>query len=93
MSEMKNAVLVAAVLLVGLVAVVYCADWAGLHLRSNPYDSVTVQHYFAIPQKTGKVELHYDRTYNQTCARSLFPHSGYQPCWYLRRHTEQWTTI
>jgi hypothetical protein len=26
-----------------------------------------------------------------TCVHSLFPHMGYQPCWYLSRHSEQRT--
>ncbi len=72
---------------------VYAGDWLVLRLRSHPYDSVTVQHYYAIAQKNGRIDLQYDRTYAQQCTRSLFPHAGLKPCWYLRRHTEQWTKI
>jgi hypothetical protein len=89
----KRVVLIAGALLVAFLAVVYAGDWFLLRLRSNPYDSVTIQHYYAIAQKTGRIELQYDRTYSQQCPRSLFPHRGLQPCWYVRRHTEQWTKI
>ena len=35
----------------------------------------------------------YDRDIDRPCANTLFPHSGYPPCWYLRRHKEQQTKI
>jgi len=82
--------------LLGVLAfalVSYMGDALILQLRSSPRSTVAVQHYFAIRQKTGKVELQYDRSYDQPCVNSLFPHFGEPPCWYLRRHTEQQTVI
>lgn len=90
---MKRAALIVSAFLVALLALVYAGDWLVLRLLSNPYDTVAIQHYYAIAQKTGRIELQYDRTYTQQCTRTLFPHSGLQPCWYLRRHSEQWTKI
>jgi hypothetical protein len=57
--------------------------------HSNPFGSVTVQVYYAIQEKNSRTEYIYKSTDQQTCANSLFPHSGFQPCWYARRHTEK----
>jgi hypothetical protein len=89
----KRLALIAIGSLVAFVVLLYLGDWGFVCVRSQPYDSVTVQHYYAVTQKTGRIDLQYDRTYSQQCTRSLFPHRGLQPCWYLRRHTEQWTKI
>jgi hypothetical protein len=90
---MKPFALITGSMVLGIAAVLYLGDGLILRLRSQPYETVTVQHYFAIAQKTGKVQLQFDRTYDQPCAKSLFPHAGRPPCWYLKRHTEQWTRI
>lgn len=79
--------------LIAASAALYIGDWLMLVMRSNPYESVSIQHYYAIEQKNGRIELRYDRSYSQQCTRSLFPHFELDPCWYLRRHTEQWTKI
>lgn len=47
--------------------------------------SVTVQRYWEIPQKNGKVEYSFDAPAEQPCIHSIFPHGGYSPCWYLSR--------
>jgi hypothetical protein len=57
--------------------------------RRQPFGSVTVERYDAIPEKNGKVEFGFEPPVQQTCVRSLFPHLGYAPCWYLSRHAEQ----
>ncbi|HEU5401409.1 MAG TPA: hypothetical protein VFU86_08635 [Terriglobales bacterium] len=90
---MKRFALIAGVSLIAVTAVLYAGDWLVLRFRSRPFDTVTVQHYYAIEQKSGRIELRYDRTSAQQCTRSLFPHRALQPCWFLRRHTEQWTKI
>lgn len=90
---MKRFALLVLAWLLAVSAALYLGDWLILRLRPSPYETVTIQHYYAIAQKTGRIDLQYDRTYTQQCARSLFPHADMQPCWYLRRHTEQWTRI
>lgn len=89
----KRAVRMTILFLVALVTLLYVGDWLVLRLRSDPYGSVVIQHYYAIAQKTGRIQLQYDRTYSQQCTRSLLPHASLEPCWYLRRHSEQWTKI
>ena len=55
----------------------------------DPFGIVTVQVYYAIQEKNSRTEYMYKSTEQQACAHSLFPHSGFPPCWYARRHTER----
>jgi hypothetical protein len=63
--------------------------WIRTHFRRQPFGSVVVSRYDAIPQKNGKTEFVFEQPTTQPCVHALFPHSGYQTCWYLSRHTEQ----
>lgn len=71
----------------------YAADLAILRLRIwrnlDPYGNVTVQVYYAIPQKSGKMEYDFQSTQQETCVNSIFPHLGYRPCWYARKHPDK----
>jgi hypothetical protein len=75
------------------LAAVYIWDDLSVRYRipsgRQPFGTVTIQRYDAIPEKNGKVEFAFEQPVTQTCVRSLFPHLGYPPCWYLRRHAEQ----
>jgi hypothetical protein len=55
----------------------------------EPLGTVLVQRYDAIPEKNGKVEFAFEPPVNQVCVRTLLPHMGFAPCWYLSRHSEQ----
>ena len=57
--------------------------------KASPYATVTVQEYYEIQEKNNRTEYVYKDTQENTCANALFPHSGYAPCWYARRHTER----
>jgi hypothetical protein len=79
-------VLPALVVLVALPALVYAADAGVLRYRlarGGGRETLTV--YFATRLKSGKVEIFTDRPQTEICARALFPHFGYRPCWYVRR--------
>ena len=78
----KRAVLVVVILFV----VAFVVDAVQLRLSSNPSGSVSVNRYYAVGLKNGKTEMMYAEPENQTCVNSMFPHRGYSPCWYLRRH-------
>jgi len=82
---------------VSLLGIAYGADYCIFRYRlatnRQPFGSVTVEHYDAVPHKDGKSELIFDPPAQQTCVRSLFPHAGYQPCWFLSRHAEQRTDM
>ena len=83
--------------LVALSALAYGADYCVFRVRvainRSPYGSVTVAHYYAIQQKSGKTKLIFDPPQAETCVNALFPHGGSSPCWYLSRHTEPRTDI
>ena len=74
-------------------ALVYAVDDLSLRLKLPPgrnvYGTVQVQPYYLIHEKNGKVEYDYNPPEDHTCVNSLFPHFGFQPCWYLKRHPEQ----
>jgi hypothetical protein len=75
------------------LAIVYVCDDLSVRYRiprgRQPLGTVTVQRFDAIPEKNGKTEFAFEDPVTQTCVHSLFPHLGYQPCWYLNRHSVQ----
>jgi hypothetical protein len=79
--------------LAGVLLVAYAGDYGLLQLRirgnGNAFGTVTVHRYYAVPQKSGKLEFLSTDPQDQTCVHALFPHLGDPPCWYLVRHTEQ----
>lgn len=81
-----------------LLALLYAGDYAVVRSRAafprlgNAYDSVQMVRLFAIPLKNGRTEYELDARQPQvtlTCVRALFPHLGYQPCWYLRQNSQK----
>jgi hypothetical protein len=83
----------AVVLLAALVAA-YAGDWLVYRYHAahgNAFDSVTVNQFIAVPLKNGKYEIDYVGSQPQACVRTIFPWAGDDPCWWLRRHTDQGT--
>ncbi len=87
---------IAGVIVAALIAacvLVYAADYLiwryKLATGHSPYGTVMVQFYYAIQEKNGKTEYDYQSPQPDTCVNSLFPHAGYSPCWYERKHTEK----
>ena len=82
---------------VGTSVLAFGLDYAVFRIRAatnrNAYGSVTVNHYTAVLQKNGKTTLTFDPPTPWSCVNSLFPHGGFLPCWYLRRHPDQRTDI
>jgi hypothetical protein len=80
-----------------LIAAVYCGDYLRLRhkivLRQEPFGSVKIESYTSIQEKNNRVEYRFGGAEVQSCARSIFPHFGYTPCWYLRRHAERKTEL
>ena len=79
------------------LAVTYIGDYAVLRYRisanKNATDQVTIKPYFAIQMKNKDTEFEFQAPYIETCANSLFPHMGMQPCWYEKKHTERRTNV
>ena len=81
---------------IGAVAILaltlYVVDFVVLRIkvaRGDGYDLVQVHVVYQIPQKGNKAEYVPGDPQTESCVRSLFPHLGETPCWYLRRHTQQ----
>jgi hypothetical protein len=78
---------------IGVIVVLFVGDYSWLRVRAarnqNPYDIVQIQVVEQIPQKGNKAEYVPQDPRMQSCVRSIFPHENQQPCWYLRRHTQQ----
>ncbi len=76
----------------GMIAL-YLGDDLSVRYRipgsRQPFGTVTIRRFDAIPGKNNKTEYVYENPVTVTCVRSLFPHLGYVPCWYLSRHAEQ----
>ena len=70
-----------------VLAVFYGTDY--LVARRQPLGSVTVQAYYAVPQKDGKTEMILLDPEVDSCVNSLLPHLGQKPCWYLNRRKQK----
>jgi len=73
------------------VALVYVCD--SLYLRfilGGPSSAAavgSVQYYPAAQQKNGTVQIYFESPQTESCVHALFPHYGYNPCWYAKRKT------
>ena len=80
-----------------ILAAVYLADYSlsrwHIPRHRELFGYVAVRHYYAVGEKNGKTEFLFNPPETQACLHSLFPHFGYTPCWYLRRHAEQRTNL
>lgn len=76
------------VLVVAFVAV-YGGDWVIFKLRGSPHSKVTVNRYLTIPLKGNKQEFDYLGSIDVPCSVSLFSQAGQDPCWQLRRNSNQ----
>jgi hypothetical protein len=83
--------------LLGLLAAAYLCDYLSVRYRipdnREPLGAVEVQRYYAVRLKSGKTEITYDGSENQVCTNSIFPHLGYDPCWYVRQHKRKMIDI
>lgn len=80
------------VVLVAVLAVVYAGDWLVYRYRAahgTAFDSIKVNQFVAVPLKNGKDEYDYTGSQQVQCVRALFPWSGDEPCWWVRRHAEE----
>jgi hypothetical protein len=75
------------------VCLLYAGDDLSARFRipgnRDPFGTVHVDRYYAIPEKNNKVEFRRADPETVTCVYSLSPHFGYSPCWYARRTTRK----
>jgi hypothetical protein len=82
-----------AITLLILFALLYAGDWLVLRYRvahGTAFDSVEVDQFLATPLKGNKAEYDFVGSYQQPCARSIFPQQGRPACWWVRRHNTVW---
>lgn len=97
MKTMKKIILPVLASVAAVAALLYAGDYLVWRIRDamgkNAYSTLTVQYYYAIGEKNGKTEYDFQPPQTETCVNSWFPHSGYSPCWYERKHTEKMIRI
>jgi hypothetical protein len=85
-----------AILAVAL-ALLYVGDYVlvemKIHKGQDPFETVQVENYSAVPEKNNKVEFFYNDPEPEECVDALFPHAGDDPCWYLNRHKDTRTDL
>lgn len=81
-----------ALIAVASLCALYFADAIVLRLSRQPHGEVQIRRYYAMPLKGGKTEFGDAGVEKDTCVHSVFPHSGFAPCWYAIRHKEKWMT-
>ena len=90
---MKRFGAVAAAVVVAIAAIAYAIDYLVWRYKAatgrNAYDTVMVQYYYAIGEKSGKTEYDFQPPQPESCVNSLLPHAGLNPCWYEKKHTEK----
>lgn len=86
------------IVLVSSLVLVYTSDYLSVSIRAlhpkpaDPFESLKALRVLAIPEKNGKTEFEVDTQNPEqtvTCVHSLFPHSGYSPCWYVKPRINQ----
>jgi hypothetical protein len=77
------------VIIAGLAVLAFLADTVFIHLTNQPFATVHIQPLLLFPMKDGKTMYVPGDPQDQQCVRSLFPHFGCQPCWYLDRHKKK----
>jgi hypothetical protein len=69
-------------------AIVYACDYALFQHKMSKNGGAdalgSVTSYYGTALKDGKMEIFTDQPQVESCAHSLFPHSGYRPCWYAK---------
>ena len=79
--------LLSAILALGAL---YLIDYMALRYRIGRDGlgaaTATVTILYGTPLKNGEVSIFWDQPQTETCTRSIFPHLGYPPCWYAKRH-------
>jgi hypothetical protein len=78
-----------AIITLAAFASVYAADYAIFQHKLSTNGGAaalgSVTSYYGTALKNGKMEIFTDQPLTETCTHSLFPHSGYRPCWYASR--------
>jgi hypothetical protein len=81
-----------------VLVLLYGTDYLYVRVRmlhpkpADPFETLKTLRVLAIPEKNGKTEYEVDAENPEqtvTCVHSLFPQSGYSPCWYVKPRINQ----
>jgi hypothetical protein len=84
--------------IVAALVLVFVGDYLYVRVRAlypkpaDPFETLKALRILAIPEKNGKTSYEVDTQNPEqtvTCVHSLFPHSGYSPCWYIKPRINQ----
>lgn len=62
----------------------YGLDFGYARMRSDAFAEYPVDRMYEMTNRWGGVEFSVGRSGYERCVKSLFPHFGNVPCWYLR---------
>ena len=94
-SILAKRLLLSVLLVLGLL---YGCDYLSVRIRAlhqkpaDPFETLKSLRVLAIPEKNGKTSYEVDAQNPEqavTCVHSLFPHSGFSPCWYVKPRINQ----
>jgi hypothetical protein len=74
--------------LIALVVVIFAIDYVQLKARGAAGIG-TVPLTVGTAMKDGRVQIFTGDDQTETCVRSLFPHFGFNPCWYVKKNSTQ----
>ncbi|MGB8010514.1 MAG: hypothetical protein WCF68_02805 [Terriglobales bacterium] len=90
---MERVILRGLVAILVLLAVTYVGDYCSLRYQipgGRPqFGQVKVNVLYVIHVKGAKIQYEPGPLETDTCSHSLFPQYGYNPCWYVSRHTDK----
>ena len=73
-----------------VAAIIYVGDSLYIRHEAASVNSAAafgnVRFYYATKLKNGKYTIYQDAPQSEVCVHSLFPHYGYNPCWYASRN-------
>jgi hypothetical protein len=78
----------AALGLIALVVVIFVIDYIQLKARGAAGIG-TIPLTVGTAMKDGRVQIFTGDDQTETCVRSLFPHFGFNPCWYVKQNSTQ----
>jgi hypothetical protein len=83
---LQDAIRKTAIVVIAAVCLLYVGDYLLFRIRlaRNSGTIETISVYDSAKLKNGRVEVFYDVPLPETCVHSLFPHQGYNPCWYAK---------
>lgn len=77
------------------LALLWAGDYVSVRRRmahktaADPVETINVRPVYAIARKDGKDEFDVGDPEIQSCVHALFPHLGYNPCWYVKREVQK----